>query len=458
MEQPKENKMGTMPVNKLLVTMSLPMVISMIVQALYNIVDSIFVSRLSEDALTAVSMAFPMQNLMISVAVGTGVGINAMLSRALGEKKFEAANKTAENGIFIEVLGYVLFLLIGIFVTKPFFLAQAGAGDIANMGIEYTRICLLMSFGIFMQIGFERILQSTGRTIFTMITQSTGAIINIILDPILIFGLFGMPKMGVAGAGWATVIAQFISGILCFVYSLKKFPILRLTKHDWKFSWKFAWQHLEVGLPMAFQFSITAIGTMVIQSALNSLGSTAVAAFTAGSKIDQFATQPLASLGVAVATYTAQNYGARELERIKKGVTGAAIIATVCGIVGGFVVITFAKPLVALFVGSGQNEVMSLSKEYLVLNGVFYVILGLLFVYRNALQGIGSSMIAFFGGVWELVMRSLVAFVLVSYLKFAAVCIASPVAWFGATIWLMIAYFIIINRIIKKANFAKINY
>ena len=166
----------------------------------------------------------------------------------------------------------------------------------------------------------------------------------------------------------------------------------------------------------------------------------------------------LASLGVAVATYTAQNYGARELERIKKGVTGAAIIATVCGIVGGFVVITFAKPLVALFVGSGQNEVMSLSKEYLVLNGVFYVILGLLFVYRNALQGIGSSMIAFFGGVWELVMRSLVAFVLVSYLKFAAVCIASPVAWFGATIWLMIAYFVIINRIIKKANFAKINY
>lgn len=159
---------------------------------------------------------------------------------------------------------------------------------------------------------------------------------------------------------------------------------------------KFDWQHLEVGLPMAFQFSITAIGTMVIQSALNSLGSTAVAAFTAGSKIDQFATQPLASLGVAVATYTAQNYGARKLERIKKGVTGAAIIATVCGIVGGFVVITFAKPLVALFVGSGQNEVMSLSKEYLVLNGVFYVILGLLFVYRNALQGIGSSMIAVF--------------------------------------------------------------
>ena len=301
---------------------------------------------------------------------------------------------------------------------------------------------------------FSSILRSLGDSKTPLVFLIIASIINIILDFVFILTF----KMGVAGAGWATVIAQFISGILCFVYSLKKFPILRLTKHDWKFSWKFAWQHLEVGLPMAFQFSITAIGTMVIQSALNSLGSTAVAAFTAGSKIDQFATQPLASLGVAVATYTAQNYGARALERIKKGVTGAAIIATVCGIVGGFVVITFAKPLVALFVGSGQNEVMSLSKEYLVLNGVFYVILGLLFVYRNALQGIGSSMIAFFGGVWELVMRSLVAFVLVSYLKFAAVCIASPVAWFGATIWLMIAYFVIINRIIKKANFAKINY
>ena len=301
---------------------------------------------------------------------------------------------------------------------------------------------------------FSSILRSLGDSKTPLVFLIIASIINIILDFVFILTF----KMGVAGAGWATVIAQFISGILCFVYSLKKFPILRLTKHDWKFSWKFAWQHLEVGLPMAFQFSITAIGTMVIQSALNSLGSTAVAAFTAGSKIDQFATQPLASLGVAVATYTAQNYGARELERIKKGVTGAAIIATVCGIVGGFVVIMFAKPLVALFVGSGQNEVMSLSKEYLVLNGVFYVILGLLFVYRNALQGIGSSMIAFFGGVWELVMRSLVAFVLVSYLKFAAVCIASPVAWFGATIWLMIAYFVIINRIIKKANFAKINY
>lgn len=343
---------------------------------------------------------------------------------------------------------------ISVLAARPLLEIMKTPSDIIDDSYNYIIVIFEgIAAAVFFNL-FSSILRSLGDSKTPLVFLIIASIINIILDFVFILTF----KMGVAGAGWATVIAQFISGILCFVYSLKKFPILRLTKHDWKFSWRFAWQHLEVGLPMAFQFSITAIGTMVIQSALNSLGSTAVAAFTAGSKIDQFATQPLASLGVAVATYTAQNYGARELERIKKGVTGAAIIATVCGIVGGFVVITFAKPLVALFVGSGQNEVMSLSKEYLVLNGVFYVILGLLFVYRNALQGIGSSMIAFFGGVWELVMRSLVAFVLVSYLKFAAVCIASPVAWFGATIWLMIAYFVIINRIIKKANFAKINY
>ena len=296
MEQPKENKMGTMPVNKLLVTMSLPMVISMILQALYNIVDSIFVSRLSEDALTAVSMAFPMQNLMISVAVGTGVGINAMLSRALGEKKFEAANKTAENGIFIEVLGYVLFLLIGIFVTKPFFLAQAGAGDIANMGIEYTRICLLMSFGIFMQIGFERILQSTGRTIFTMITQSTGAIINIILDPILIFGLFGMPKMGVAGAAIATVTGQICAAILAITFNLTKNPDVHISFKGFKPQIIFVKNILSVGIPSIIMSSVGSAMTFGMNKILITFSSTAVAVFGVYFKLNSFVFMPVFGL------------------------------------------------------------------------------------------------------------------------------------------------------------------
>ena len=318
MEQPKENKMGTMPVNKLLVTMSLPMVISMIVQALYNIVDSIFVSRLSEDALTAVSMAFPMQNLMISVAVGTGVGINAMLSRALGEKKFEAANKTAENGIFIEVLGYVLFLLIGIFVTKPFFLAQAGAGDIANMGIEYTRICLLMSFGIFMQIGFERILQSTGRTIFTMITQSTGAIINIILDPILIFGLFGMPKMGVAGAALATIISQFVSFCLLIAGTFRG-GNLRLNLRDFSPSLKYYQNIVKGGAPSLFRQGLGSFATVCLNLMAGPYGDAAIAAMSIVTRISQFAASVVIGFGQGFQPVCGFNYGAKLFKRVQEG-------------------------------------------------------------------------------------------------------------------------------------------
>ena len=340
MEQPKENKMGTMPVNKLLVTMSLPMVISMIVQALYNIVDSIFVSRLSEDALTAVSMAFPMQNLMISVAVGTGVGINAMLSRALGEKKFEAANKTAENGIFIEVLGYVLFLLIGIFVTKPFFLAQAGAGDIANMGIEYTRICLLMSFGIFMQIGFERILQSTGRTIFTMITQSTGAIINIILDPILIFGLFGMPKMGVAGAAIATVTGQICAAILAITFNLTKNPDVHISFKGFKPQIIFVKNILSVGIPSIIMSSVGSAMTFGMNKILITFSSTAVAVFGVYFKLNSFVFMPVFGLNNGMVPIVSYNYGAQNKKRLTKTIK-LAIMYAVCIMLIGIMLFQF---------------------------------------------------------------------------------------------------------------------
>ena len=204
----QENKMGTMPVNKLLVSMSVPMMISMIVQALYNIVDSIFVARVSEEALAAVSLAFPMQILYISVGAGTGVGINAVLSRALGEKDFEKANKAAENGVFLALMSYLVFLLVGIFAVGPFFRGQTQQPEIVSSGISYLSICLILSIGVFTQMTFERLLQSTGKTFYTMITQGIGAIINIILDPIFIFGWFGLPAMGAGGAAIATVIGQ----------------------------------------------------------------------------------------------------------------------------------------------------------------------------------------------------------------------------------------------------------
>lgn len=231
MELQQENKMGVMPVNKLLLSMSLPIMISMLVQALYNIVDSIFVAKISENALTAVSLAFPIQSLMIATATGTGVGVNAILSKSLGEKNFEKANKTAANGVFLAVLSYLLFVVVGIAATVPFYQSQTGDEEILGYGIQYLTIVCVASIGIFAQIIFERLLQSTGKTIYTMITQGTGAVINIILDPILIFGLFGMPEMGVAGAAAATVIGQVIAGIMGCIINEK---VNREIKVEWR--------------------------------------------------------------------------------------------------------------------------------------------------------------------------------------------------------------------------------
>lgn len=215
--QSKENKMGVMPVNRLLITMSLPMVISMLVQALYNIVDSVFVAQINEAALTAVSMAFPIQNLMIAVAAGTGTGVNALLSKSLGEKNKRMVDDTANMGVFLAICSYAVFAIIGIFLSRIYFAAQISDAQIIEYGDEYMSVICLFSFGLFGQIITERLLQATGRTIFTMFTQGIGAIINIILDPILIFGLLGLPAMGVTGAAAATVIGQIIAAILGFV-------------------------------------------------------------------------------------------------------------------------------------------------------------------------------------------------------------------------------------------------
>ena len=213
--------MGVMPVNKLLITMALPMIISMLVQAMYNIVDSIFVSRICEDALTAVSLAFPMQNLMIAVGSGTGVGMNAVLSRSLGEQNQEAANTSAKHGVFLAVCSYLVFLVFGVTACGVFFHTQTDSTVITQYGKTYLSICCICSIGMFMQMTFERILQATGRTFYSMITQTVGAVINIIMDPILIFGMFGMPEMGIAGAAVATVFGQIVASLLAIFFNIR---------------------------------------------------------------------------------------------------------------------------------------------------------------------------------------------------------------------------------------------
>ena len=259
-DERKENKMGVMSIDRLLITMSLPMMISMLVQALYNIVDSIFVSRIDEHALRAVSLAFPIQSLMIAVAVGTAVGINAFLSKTLGQKQYDKANTIAANGVFLETASALVFALVGIFVSRPFFLSQTDILQVQEYGVTYLTICCCAGFGIFLQICFERILQSTGKTIYTMITQGVGAVVNLILDPILIFGYFGLPEMGVAGAAAATVTGQIVAAVLAVFFNWKCNREIHLSLRGFRPDLQLIGQIYKVGAP---SIVVQAIGSVM---------------------------------------------------------------------------------------------------------------------------------------------------------------------------------------------------
>lgn len=448
MEQVRENKMGVMPVNKLLISMSLPMVISMMVQALYNVVDSIFVSRLSESALTAVSLAFPMQNLLISVAVGTGVGINAMLSRALGQKKFSDANKVAENGVFLEAMGYLLFLLIGIFVTKPFFLAQAGAGEIADMGIQYTRICLVMSFGVFMQIAFERILQSTGRTLYTMATQSIGAVINIILDPILIFGLFGMPKLGVMGAAVATVTGQICAAILALIFNLKKNPDVHISFKGFRPQSKFVKSILSVGVPSIIMSSVGSVMTFGMNKILISFSSTAVAVFGVYFKLNSFVFMPVFGLNNGMVPIVAYNYGARNKKRVTKTIKLAVVYAVAIMLVG--VALFQFIPDVLLRMFDASEHMLEIGVPALRVISMSFAFAGLCIVLSSSFQALGHGFLSMFVSIArQLILLLPSAYILSKIGGIHAVWWAFNIAEIGSVLLCLVFFKHMYNKIIK---------
>ena len=313
---PVENKMGVMPVNKLLISMSVPMMISMLVQALYNIVDSIFVARVCEDALTAVSLAFPMQSLMIALAGGTGVGLNALVSKSLGEKNFEKANSASRNGVFLYALSYLVFLVIGLFAVKPFYYAQTSDPEILKYGIEYLTIVLCMSIGIFAQFVFERLLQATGKTFYTMITQLTGAIINLILDPILIFGLCGFPRMEAAGAALATVIGQIAAGSFACILNLKKNEEINLSLKGFRPDKHIIGRIYKVGVPSIIMQSIGSIMTFSLNQILITFSSTATAVFGVYFKLQSFIFMPVFGLNNGMVPIIAYNFGAGKRKRM----------------------------------------------------------------------------------------------------------------------------------------------
>ena len=317
---PQENKMGVLPVGKLLAGMAVPMMISMLVQALYNIVDSVFVSRLSENAFNAVGLAFPLQSLMIAVGAGTAVGINALLSRSLGEKKQEMADRAAGAGIFLlPICSYLVFAFIGLFLSRPFFVAQAKAvPEIVEYGVQYTRICLGLSVGIFSQFCFERLLQSTGRTSLAMCTQLLGAIINIVMDPILIFGLCGAPRMGVAGAAVATVVGQIVAAIVGLIVNIKCNHDIHIRRENIRWDPIVAKEIYRVGIPSIIMQSISSVMTFGMNKILFVFTPTATAVFGAYFKIQSFVFMPIFGLNNGMVPIISYNYGAARPQRVWK--------------------------------------------------------------------------------------------------------------------------------------------
>ena len=388
---PQENKMGVMPVGKLLAGMAVPMMISMLVQAMYNVVDSVFVSRISENALNAVSLAFPLQNLMIAVGAGTAVGINALLSRSLGEKRQDVADRAAGTGIFLSLCNAVVFAFIGVFLSRAFFMAQAkSVPEIVEMGTAYTRICLGLSVGLFCQFCFERLLQSTGRTVLAMTTQLIGAVINIVLDPIFIFGLCGMPRLGVTGAAVATVAGQITAAIIAIFLNLKRNPEIHIRPRLICWDKMVARDIYRVGVPSIVMQSIGSVMTFGMNKILFVFTPTATAVFGAYFKIQSFIFMPVFGLNNGMVPIISYNYGAAKPERVWKTVRLTIFTAVSIMFLGFLAFQTFPAMLLALFDASA--EMTAIGVPALRTISISFLLAGFCIISGSVCQAVGNPM------------------------------------------------------------------
>ena len=385
----RENKMGTMPENKLLLSMAVPMMISMLVQALYNIVDSIFVSRICEDALTAVSMAFPWQNIVISIAVGFGVGINALLSRALGQKNAERVNQVAVNGLLLAGLSYLLVLVAGLIGIRAYMRTQTDIETIVNYGITYLNICILCSFGVFVEITFERFLQATGRTVYSMITQLTGAITNIILDPILIFGLLGFPKLGIAGAAWATVIGQCVGAVVAVMLNHFRNPEVHLRLRHIRPNGRLMGEITAISIPSIIMSCISSLTCFVMNMILIAYSSTAVAVFGVYFKLQSFVFMPVFGLNNGMVPIIAYNYGAQKPERIHKTIRLGMVYAVAIMVIGLLVFQLIPKELLLMF--DASDAMLEIGAPALRIMSLAFVFAGIGIVSGSSCQAFGYS-------------------------------------------------------------------
>ena len=429
-----QNKMGTMPIRKLLISMSLPMMASMLVQALYNIVDSIFVARVSEAALTAVSISFPIQNLMIAFGVGIGVGVNALLSKSLGEGDQPRAQRIALQGIFIEVICCAIFILVGIFAMDLFFRGQTADAEIIALGKDYLSICCIFSVGLFAQLIFERLLQATGRTVLSMISQCAGALINIIFDPILIFGVswLGIPAMGVTGAAIATVFGQIVGGIVAIVLNVRRNRELDLRFRGFRPDGKLCGGILFIGIPSAIMGSIGSFmtyGVNKILFAFEEVGKTAAAVFGVYFKLQSFVFMPVFGLNNGMVPIVSYNYGAKRPDRITQTIRLSAIYAVAIMAAGVAVVQLIPDKLLLLF--DASEQMLTIGVPALRIISTCFVFAGFSIVCSSVFQALGNSIFSMIMSITrQLAVLLPAAYILAHAFGLHAVWYAFPIAEF----------------------------
>ena len=424
---PTENKMGVQPVGRLLAGMAIPMMISMLVQALYNVVDSVFVSRLSENALTAVSLAFPLQNLMIAVGAGTTVGMNALLSRALGAKEQDKADRAANTGIFLALCSFVVFCVFGLLFSPIFFRLQTDVAEIVTAGTAYGQICLGASIGLFCQFTFERLLQSTGRTHLSMCTQIIGAVINIILDPILIFGLLGAPRMGVAGAAVATVSGQCVAAVVALILNLKCNPEIHLSLKRVRFHGPTVKNIYRIGLPSIIMMSIGSVMVFGVNRILISFTTTATAVFGAYFKLQSFIFMPVFGLNNAMVPIVAYNYGAKKADRMKRTVKLSILSAVVIMAVGLATFELIPGTLLSFF--DASENMLAIGIPALRIIALSFLFAGFCIISMSVCQAIGNPLYSLIVSVCrQLVVLLPVAWLLSHTGNLNLVWLAFPIA------------------------------
>ena len=432
---------------KLILTFSIPLLIGNIFQQFYSMADTVIVGRfLGVDALAAVGSTGAMAFLVNGFVLGLTSGFAVLVSQRFGANDEEGVKKAFASSLILSIIMTILVTAISMVSAKPLLELMNTPENIINDSLSYIIIIFAGNIAIIFYNMLSSILRALGDSKTPLYFLIIASILNIMLDIVFIVNF----HMGVAGAAYATIISQSISAILCAIYIVKRFPILKLKKKHWKIRKSYVEKQLRIGVPMALQFSITAAGAMVLQGALNNFGSKIIASYTAASKVQQLVMQPSITFGMAMATYAGQNLGAGKFNRIKEGVKKCSIISIIVSIASTIIVILFGGVFTKMFIDGNDVEVIYYAKQYLNTVSIFYIPLGLIFVYRNTLQGVGESFVPMMAGVAEMIARTVVAFTLPLLLDFIGIALADPAAWIAACVPLMITYYRKLNTILKE--------